>query len=158
MRPLYCGISLSNIEKNKRKFLSFLFTPFAYIVFFRNRIKQQCNKYYNGVKNSEISDVITFTLFVSLFQTQTDARLSNIKLRVRIRDRSAGDWQYLCQPSSGWLPFSNWRRMEQKKREMGLLSYFFSKMHWVSDPHYPLQPLGYAGSLYLYLSRRLCNL
>ena len=42
-----------------------LFTPFADIVlFFLNCKKRQCNKYYNGIPNSKMSDEKkTFTLF-----------------------------------------------------------------------------------------------
>ena len=47
---------------------------------------------------------------------------------------------------------------QQRERNWLRISYAFSKIHWASDPHCPLQPLGYAGSLDLYLSRRQSNL
>ena len=75
--------------------------PFADIaLFLLNRKKRQCDKYYNGVPNSKMSDVknIYFVLqFISDIQSQViiDARLEYIRLRARIRDRSAGDWKCL---------------------------------------------------------------
>ena len=75
-----------------------LFTPFADIaLFLLNRKRRQCDKYYNGVPNFKVSDVKNIYFVYSLFQTDiqsqviTDARLEYIRLRVRIRDRSAGD-------------------------------------------------------------------
>ena len=68
----------------------------------------------------------------------------------------------LCQPSSGWVPFLGYRgkwgsKEWEKERNWLCISYALSKKHWASDPHCPLQPLGYAGSLDLYLSSRRCN-
>ena len=66
----------------------------------------------------------------------TDARLEYIKLRVRIRDRSAGDWKSLCQPSSGWLPFLFWAtgKNEAAKREkMAPYCICLFKIYWASN-------------------------
>ena len=46
---------------------------------------------------------------------------------------------------------------QQWERNWLRISYALSKIHWASDPHCPLQPLSYAGSLNLYLSRRRCT-
>ena len=62
----------------------------------------------------------------------------------------------LCQPSSGWLPFVFWTigKNEAAKGEK-MAPYFIC---FVQDTlSLWLQPLGYAGSLDLYLSRRRCN-
>ena len=44
--------------------------PFADIALFMlNRKKRQCDKYYNGVPNSKMSDVKNICFVYSLFQT-----------------------------------------------------------------------------------------
>ena len=104
--------------------------------------------------------------FISDIQSQviTDARLECIKLRARIRDRSAGGWKCLSvNPAvDGCLFFSvlKGRMRQQRERNWLRIPYALSKIHWASDPQclpHPLQPLGCAGSLDLYLSRRQCN-
>ena len=46
---------------------------------------------------------------------------------------------------------------QQRERNWLRISYALSKIHWPLTPTALLQPLGYAGSLDLYLSRRRCN-
>ena len=108
-----------------------------------------------------MSDVKNIYFVYSLFQIYnpqviTDARLEYIRLRVRIRDRSTGDWKCLSvNPAvDGCLFFSGLlgRMRQQRERNWLRISYALSKIHWASDPPtvplpYPLQPLGYAGSL-----------
>ena len=92
------GLSTVTPYMEELEFYHLLFTPFADIaLFLLNRKKRQCDKYYNGVPNSKMSEVKNIYFVYSLFQTDiqsqtiTDARLEYIRLRVRIRDRSAGD-------------------------------------------------------------------
>ena len=62
----------------------------------------------------------------------------------------------LRQPSSGWLPFLFW--VIGKQRETGSVFHMLCPRYiGPLTPTAPLQPLGYAGSLDLYLSRRRCN-
>ena len=80
-------------------FYHLLFTRFADIaLFLLNRKKRKCDKYNNVVPILKCQKSKTFTLqFISDKQSQliTDARLEYIRLRVRIRDRSASDWKCL---------------------------------------------------------------
>ena len=69
-------IGLSTVMSNmgELEFYHLLFTPFADMaLFFLNRKKQQCDKYYNGVPNSKIlllfSDVKNIYFVYSLFRT-----------------------------------------------------------------------------------------
>ena len=62
-------IGLSTVMSNMEE-LEFLFTPFTDIaLFLLNRKKRQCDKYYNGIPNSKMSDVKNIYLVYSLFQT-----------------------------------------------------------------------------------------
>ena len=108
----------------------------------------------------------TFTLFTVYFRNTIP---SDYRCSVRIHKTASPNPEpfsrrlemSLCQPSSGWLPFLCWviGINEIAKREK-LAPYFIC---FVQDtmglcPPLPapplLQPLGYAGSLDLYLSRR----
>ena len=94
-RPPSDFLQLSQTWRNGR-FYHLLFTPFADIaLFLLNRKMRQCDKYYNGVPNSKISDVKNIYFVYGLSQVITDAPLDYIRLRVRIRGRSAGDWKCL---------------------------------------------------------------
>ena len=65
-------IGLSTAKSNMRNwsFYHLFFTPFADIALFMlNRKKRQCDKYYNGVPNSKMSDVKNIYFVYSLFQT-----------------------------------------------------------------------------------------
>ena len=91
------------------------------------------------------------------FQVITDARLKYMRLRVRIRDRSERLEMSLCQPSRGWLPFLFWV-IGSKERETGSVYHMLCPRYIEPlNPTAPQQPLGYAGSLDLYLSLRRCN-
>ena len=84
--------------------------PFADIaLFLLNRKKRQCDKYYNGVPNSKMSDVKTFTLFTVNFRhtIPSDYRCS-VRIH-KIAGSNPGPFSRrlemsLCQPSSGRLP------------------------------------------------------
>ena len=54
--PIELSTVMSNMEE--LEFYHLLFTPLADIaLFLLNRRKRQCDKYYNGVPNSKMSDV-----------------------------------------------------------------------------------------------------
>ena len=116
------------------------------------------------ILKSEMSKTFILCLqFTSDIQSQviTDARLECIRLRVRIRDRSAGEMS-LCQPSSGWLPFLFWvigkNEGAKRKKEIGSVFHLLCPRYiGPLTPTAPLQPLGYVGSFDLYLFLRQCN-
>ena len=67
------SIGLSTVTSNMEEleFYHLLFTPFADIaLFLLNRTKRLCDKFYNGVPNSKMSDVKNIYFVYSLFQTQ----------------------------------------------------------------------------------------
>ena len=69
-------IGLSTVTSNmeKMEFLSFFIVLFDDIaLFFLNRKKRQCNKYFNGIPNSKIPDVKNIYIvyqFISVTQSQ----------------------------------------------------------------------------------------
>ena len=135
------------------------------------RKKRQCYKYYNGVPNSKMSGVKTFTLFTVYFKhTIPSDYICSVRIH-KITGPNPGPSSRrlemsLCQPSSGWLPILFWfiGKNEAAKREK-LAPYFIC---FVQDtlglcppspsPH-PLPPRAtrLRGSLDLYLSRRRYN-
>ena len=109
----------------------------------------------------------TFTLFTVYFRhtIPSDYRCS-VRIH-KIADPNPGPFSgrlemSLCLPSSGWLPFLFWviEKNKAAKREIGsvfhmLCPRYIGSLTPTAPP--PLQPLGYAGSLHLYLSRRRYN-
>ena len=68
-RPPSDFLLLSQTWRNW-SFYHLLFTPFADIaLFLLNRKKRQCDKYYNGVPNSKMSDVKNIYFVYGVFQT-----------------------------------------------------------------------------------------
>ena len=99
-----------------------------------NRKKRQCDKYYNGVPNSKMSDVKKIYFVYSLFQTIPNDYRCSVRIH-KIADPNPGPFSRrlemsLCQPSSGWLPFLFWviEKNEAAKREK-LASYFICFVH-----------------------------
>ena len=109
-------------------FYHLLFTPFADIAsVLLNRKKRQCDKYYNGVPDSKMSDVKNIYFVYSLFQTSDYGCSAGIH---KIAGPNPGLFSRrlemsLFQPSSGWLPFLFWviGKNEAAKREK-LAPYF----------------------------------
>ena len=125
---------------------------------------RQCDKYYNGSQILICQMSKTFTLFTVYFKhtIPSDYRCSaRIRLRVRIRDRSAGDWKCLSVNPAVDVAFSFLSYMEEggsKEREFGSVFHMLCPRYiGPLTPTAPLQPLGYAGSRDLYLSRRRRN-
>ena len=107
----------------------------------------------------KISKTLLCLQFISDIQSRviTDARLEYIKLRVRIRDRSAGDWK--CLSVMVAFSFLGCReKLGSKERETGSAFHMLCPRYiGPLTPTAPLQPQGCAGILDLYLSRRQCN-
>ena len=125
-------IGLSTIASNmeKTEFLpSFIHACFL-ILSFLNRKNGQCNTYYNGSQILKCQMSKTFTSFISLFQTHNPKRLDMLRLRLRIRDRLAGDWKCLSvNPAVDGCPFRIREEWGSKKTEIaGSAFHFFLSM------------------------------